>query len=258
MNGPDSPIDLQRVESVALAYHLLAHLDLGRDAASLFDRRLPDRPWRDPLHRAYMAAPGRLIVHALPLLHSGRLEHALRHALPSSLHDAAGRRLAACFADAMEAERPEYSAAFEASTVSDRVLRERVHRQIGSDLHRLRAALWERQGPPPPLRVYDCRSLGPAGRAASTPTGRVVAVSLNEPIDHVLCQILHEEIHAITDPVVRATTGEQLRDTRAGTPGHAVHEALERAAIEVGDALVAARAPRFSAAYSRWRRRFEA
>ena len=62
---------------------------------------------------------------------------------------------------------------------------------------------------------------------------------------------------AVTDPVVRGTTPASTQDTRAGTPGHALHAALEHAAIEVGTALIDARAPEWSPAYVRWRGRFE-
>ena len=46
------------------------------------------------------------------------------------------------------------------------------------------------------------------------------------------------------------------QDTRADAPGFALHAELERTAIEVGDALIAARAPRWSHAYAQWRARF--
>jgi hypothetical protein len=250
------PIEIVRVTTVALAYHVLAHLDLGRDAASLFDPRLPERPWREPLHRAYLDAPGRLTVHALPLTDPEGLDDVLRRTPPASLADGPGRTLAKWFADAMQAQHSRFEATLEMTAELDRARRREVRDRIASDLHSLRAALWERQGPAPPLRIYDCPSLGPAGRAASTREGRAVAVSLAEPIGHVLCQIIHEEIHAVTDPVVRASAGPQPRDTRVGAPGHEVHEALEHAAIEVGEALIAARAPRWSQAYRRWRARF--
>jgi hypothetical protein len=38
--------------------------------------------------------------------------------------------------------------------------------------------------------------------------------------------------------------------------GFTLHRELERAAIEVGDALIAARTPQWSPAYASWRARF--
>jgi hypothetical protein len=46
------------------------------------------------------------------------------------------------------------------------------------------------------------------------------------------------------------------QDTRAGTAGHALHAALEHAAIEVGEALITARTPAWAVAYAHWRSRF--
>lgn len=130
--------------------------------------------------------------------------------------------------------------------------------QILEPLQLLRSALWERQGTPPALTVVDCPALGRAGRAVASGQGRVVAVSLAEPAEHVLCQVLHEETHAVTDGLVREswTPSGAARDTAVDSPGYARHQALETAAIEVGDALIAARAPAWSDAYQRWRARF--
>jgi hypothetical protein len=251
-----SSLEIARVASAALAYHVLAHLDLGRDAASLFDPQLPERPWRRRLLEAYRAAPGRLVVHALPLLYPEDLEDVLREGAPQRLRHADDQALAHVFAEAMDAERESFLSTFEATEADDRARAEAVQQRIGSELERLRTALWERRGEAPTLRVYDCRALGLAGRGASTTEGRAVAVSLAAPVEHIVCQVLHEEVHAITDPAVLGGAGAHARDTRAGSPGHAIHHALEEAAIEVGGALIDARAPAWSAAYDRWRARF--
>ena len=241
--------------SAALAYHVLAHLDLGSDAASLFDPRLPPRPWQAGLLRAYRAAPGRLRLHALPLVHPEDLEQVLRES-PQTVGDGPGRTLALAFADAMQQERSAFLEQLAAEMSTQATRHRAVRDAIGEELERLRAALWEQQGESPSLHIYDCPALRAAGRGTSTPEGRAVAVSLAESIEHVLCQVLHEEIHAVTDAVVWSAMGERVRDTRVGAPGHAVHEALEHAAVEVGEALIAARAPRWSDAYHRWRRRY--
>lgn len=236
-------IGFERSASAALLYHVLAHLDLGRDAASLFDRSLPMRPWADDLRVAYGNARGRLVVHAIALVHDDPIA-VLRDDPPPALRDDAGRVLATCLADAMEAEAQRYVPAFAEPPT-----------QLLEPLAVLRSALYERVGAPPPLAILDCPALRLAGRAATRDGTRVVAVSLAQDPGHILCQTIHEEIHAVTDPVVRA--GSTLgQDTRASSPGYALHRELERAAIEVGDALVAARAPQWSPVYARWRARF--
>jgi hypothetical protein len=242
-----SVITLERRRSAALLYHVLAHLDLGRDAASLHDPSLPRRAWVDDLRRAYGAAPGRLVVHAIALVHADA-SAVLRDDPPPGLRDAEGRELAHHLADALDAEAPHYEPTFADPPT-----------QLLEPLATLRAALYERIGEPPPLTILDCPALRLAGRAATHDGTRVIAVSLAQDPGHVLCQTIHEEIHAVTDPVVREGFATAVRqDTRADAPGFALHCELERAAIEVGDALVAARTPQWSAAYARWRARFAA
>jgi hypothetical protein len=235
-------IAIEQRRSAALLYHVLAHLDLGRDAASLFDRSLPRRAWVDDLRVAYDAAPGRLVVHAIALVHDDPIAM-LRGDSIAALRDAAGRVLASRLADAMEAT--DYAPAFADPPP--------LH--LLEPLATLRAALYERTGDPPPLTILDCPALRLAGRAATRDGTRIVAVSLARDPGHVLCQTIHEEIHAITDPVVRSGRTAQ-QDTRAHAPGFALHRELEHAAIEVGDALIAARTPEWSAAYAAWRARF--
>ena len=88
----ESGIRWARELEPALVFHVLAHLDLGRDAASIFDETLPERAWVAGLREAYAAAPGRLQVHALGLRHREGLA-GLRETPPPGLRDAAGRRL---------------------------------------------------------------------------------------------------------------------------------------------------------------------
>lgn len=238
-------ISFVRWDGPARLFGVLAHLDLGADAASLFDSRLPPQPWASALLQAYRAASGRLTLHGIGLSHPRGLVDRLRANPPTALADAAGRRLCDRTADALAA-------------LSDQpVPYADVPDAIVEPLSTLRAALWERDGVPPALTVADCPALGPCGRATETAAGRVVAVSLAQPVEHVLCQVLHEETHALTDPVVRASwAAGPSRDTAVGSAGFHRHQALEVAAVEVGDALIRARTPQWVPAYQRWRARF--
>ncbi len=244
--GTPVSITFVRWDEAARLYAVLARLDLGADAASLYNPRLPAGPWVPPLLEAYRAAPGRLVLQGVGLLGRGDLCARLRDQPPAGLEDASGRRLCAATADGLDA------------TTSEPLHYAEAPREIVEPLQVLRAALWERVGPPPALVLVDCPALGAAGRAVTGTEGRVVAVSLAEPAEHVLCQVLHEETHAVTDPLVRRSwpAGGAIRDTAVGSPGYARHRALETAAVEVGDALIAARAPKWSEAYDRWRSRF--
>jgi hypothetical protein len=253
-DAAEGAIRFERWPTAALAYHVLAHLDLGRDAASLFDDTLPPRPWVAGLRAAYLAAPGRLAVHAAPLSCGDRLVERLRNAAPASLRDGPGRALAQAFANAIDREAPEFLASWDRQDPRSLV---DVANAIGEPLARLRRALWERTAEPPPLVVVHCPALGRHARATRRDDARIVAADCTQSIEWLACQVLHEEIHAITDPAVLAGRDASARDTRVGTPGFVLHAELERAAIEVGDALVRARAPEWADAYARWRAAFE-
>ncbi len=242
-------IRVERWPIAEVAYHVLAHLDLGRDAASLYDDTLLAKPWTPALYGAYAKARGRLAVHGAPLWYGERLVERLREGVPAMLRDAEGRALARAFADAIETEATAHLTAFECD---DTALAD-VATALAAPLSRLRAALWERVGQPPPLVIVHCPALRKCARAARRDDARIVATDCAQPIEWLACQVLHEEVHAITDDAVLAGRDARARDTRVGAPGHALHRELERAAIEVGDALVQARAPEWAEAYARWR-----
>lgn len=239
-----------RSAAAGLCYHVLAHLDLAEDAADLHDPSLPPAAWVDSLARAYARAPGRLALQHVGLTATSLAElRAWLAAPPPALADEPGRALANCFAAALEQAAPAFLAAFAADDARAAARAEAVGEALAEPLARLRAGLWERHGGPPPLRLLDVPALRDAGRGAAVAGVSVVAVDLRRPPAHVLCQALHEEIHLVTDPVV-ARPG--LRDTRAGSDGFASHAALEHAAVVVGEALIAARAPAWSPAYRAW------
>ncbi len=239
-------ITVERPLHAALLYHVLSHLDLGRDAASLYDPRRPKPAWVEPLRAAYRADPQRLRVHFLA--HWTADLETLDAALGEvELADALGVALRAARATVEAALARDDAAARHA----------RFEAEVVPALTRCRDAL--HAGAAPPLRVLDVPALGPHGRGLGLPRERVVAVSLAPPSDHVFCQVLHEEVHPITDPRVQAAwRGEETRDTRAGSAGHALHAALEKAALDEGADVIAAEAPEFVEAYARWCARFEA
>ncbi len=215
-------------------YRALSALDLPGDAASLFD------PATDPdpdLAAAYAAAPGRLAVHGMGLWSRGVLA-------PPPATDPADQALFTLLAARSRPESPP-----ERRRVAE------VAAWLPERLGPLRDRLW--QGRPPPLRVLHVPALGRRGRGAVVDGEHRVAVSLDEPDDHVWMQVLHEEVHPVTDPYVLAEHSG-IRDTRAGTEGHALHLALEDLALRTTEALLATHAPAALPAFSRWLARFVA
>ena len=251
---PDTHVRFVRRAAPALAFHILSHLDLGVDAANIHDPSRPQRTWAGPLWQAYQDAPGRLIlqVHALPYADIDAWLEDLQGSPPRALTDAPGQALVAAMVAAVDAER----AVFEAAWQPDEQRLAEVQVALGPPLQRLRERLWEVQGAPPPLTVIDCPALGPSGRATGARRARLVAVSLAQPRDHVLCQVLHEEVHPLTDPIVRAEwSDEAARDTRSGSAGAALHQRLESVAIAATEAFLQARAPELMTDFQRWYQR---
>ncbi|MBI4509893.1 MAG: hypothetical protein HY698_09670 [Deltaproteobacteria bacterium] len=254
-------ISISRPLHAEACFFVLSHLELGRDAASLHDRRRKPKPWSPSLLSAYREAPGRLVIHALPLWAPswGEMTAALtEHRLPT-LRDSAGKRLAAVLLEALEVERP----AVESSWLLGR--RRAQARATEFEAHlpglgRARNALWGEIGrAPPELEILDCASLetrgGTHGRGALHPGRHAIAVSLSAPLEQVACQVLHEAVHPVTDPSVRARFRGVPQDTREGTSGFALHLALEEAAIHMGQRLVELHIPRLLPAYLHWRHR---
>ena len=240
----------------ALSYELLAHLDLGADAANLYDPGRPRKPWVPQLLDAYQAAPGRLALHFVGLYGGdvGDLLARLRGGRVLPLNDAPGRHLADAFAAAVEFEREPYERAF-VKDAPGHATRVRAVASLATPLAAVRAALWSRVGEePPPLSVLDCPALSHRGRGMTFRDGtRAIATSLAEAPEHLFCQILHEETHPVSD---RSSGPTPDRDTRAGTPGHDDHLRLEAAAVALGAAVVDEAVPAWRDAYERWRTRY--
>jgi len=202
---------------------------------------------------AYQAAPGRLLiqVHALAYDDIDAWIADLSERPPSLLRDAPGAALIAALLAAVAAERAGFVMQWSEPAAAERLAG--VAAALAAPLERLRERMWEQSGAAPPLTVLDCPALGRAGRATAAGGARLVAVSLSQPRDHVLCQILHEEMHPLTDPLVRADRSE--RDTRVGTPGAALHAELEAVAVAATEAFLSARAPELLTDFVRWKQR---
>jgi len=247
-----------------LTYHVLAHLDLGADAASLFRPDLPARPWVRGLRDAYLGAPGRLAVHGLPL-RSDDLDGVMRALEPGGsplLGDEAGQVLAGRLAAALEAERVRVERRLQQTAPRAGARADEVLAFLRAPLTRLRQALWAGAGDVPRLRILDCdallRSGGTHGRGMALPGRQVVAVALAAPREQILCQVLHEETHAVTDPRVLSSAADAHRDTRAGSEGFDLHGRLERRAVDLGQELIRAHAPQHLESYRRWRSEYGA
>ena len=136
-----------------------------------------------------------------------------------------------------------------------------ITRVLEARLPALLAALWAPLATaPPPLRVLDCRPLGPHGRAAMVSEVFTVATSFAAGESHALLQIFHEAAHPVTDPAVfgRLGTASGTRDTRFGTAGFAAHRACEAAAVAWGTVILEGIAPDLLPAWAAWRARWGA
>jgi len=237
-------------EAPAVAMAVLARLDLGSDAANIYDPSLPEAPWVAPLLEAYREAPGRLAIQGIALRH-GSVESLLRELRfdpPEALADRAGRRLVARFAGAVRAVSAGLSADWSAA-------RPVVPARVGLGLSKLRRAMWHGREAPS-LVVLDAPALGPSGRAVQVGAERRVAVDFAQEPMHLLCQVLHEEMHGVTDPLVLAEWSGGPRDTAVGSDGYALHQALESVAVEATEVFLAARAPELIEAFEGWRSGF--
>lgn len=256
----EARITLSRPLHAQLLYHVLSHLDLGEDAASLLRPGLPARPWVRGLLEAYLAAPNRLAVQVLALF-TDDLEQMNRWLTADAEFPGAGdedRRLAGRLAAALDVEQKRVTEAEQAFQPNNAGLL----KTITPVLSPLRKALWKEAGKSPPeLSILDCPALatpnGTHGRATPRTDGNllVVAVALAAPTEQLLCQLLHEEIHAVTDPETDHDPGHPGQDTRLHSPGAQRHHQLELRAARRGRELIRDHAPDMQASYATWMRR---
>jgi len=261
-------VSLRPAPATALWYHLLAHLDLGRDAASLHDRGYLAEAGssalavRAPaLARACATIADPLALQVLPLalpadappgaldelLEGGGPEPA-RGLVATLLGDTAGEALAAALAAALEDERSRFLAG----------PWRREEARLAADASRWGALLDEELAPHSAIlgltaevEVRPCRALAGAGRALELRERTVVAVGPPRSADglELLFQVLHELTHAASDPLVR---GAGDRATREGAPGYAVHFRLEQAVLALDYHLLRRRRPALLARYLDW------
>jgi len=247
--------------------HVMSHLDLGRDAASLHRSHSFEPRWVAPLKHAYLEANGRLSLQFIGLWARdlAHVTQALDEARLPRLEDAAGRALCHWMKVALEGENERVYALW----LEDE--EERSTRLSGAaevliePLTVLRTALWARtEQSPPPLTVLHVPSMGQHARAMGMKQdgapSRVVATSLDESWEQILCQVFHEEVHPVSDPAAYALQGEQAgaeRDTHAEGRGYAIHQSIEKAAVELGQTVMAQALPEQLPAYRQWRARFE-
>lgn len=228
----------------ALGFHVLAHLADDGDVAGLHDPGLR-APWVDELQRHWDRCSSRNQLQWCLLRHRtvDALLGQLRRDPGDALRTRQGASLCSLFADIVAHER----AAFEAHwSDAPAILRDRQH--VCALLAPLLSRLGTRRLP---VTIVHVPALGRRARATDTIGGRVVATSLASPDDHLVLQVLHEEMHAVTDPLVLRSS-DLARSTRAHEPGWALHQVLEETAVDATLAFLDARAPEWLPAFERW------
>lgn len=250
-----SEITFGRASHIELHYFVLAQLDLGRDAASLFPppeastHRKPPA-WVAPLLETYRAHPTEAAALQFMPLTQPDLD-----ALLATLAQA-DNPLYRRFSHALQAEAYAHSQRWQKDASAAQARSQAACRQLAPTLSLLRNALWQRlKQAPPALFVYDVPSLGPHARAASVAGARLCATSLAQDPNHSLCQIFHEETHPIADPLLDLAT-QPSRQTALHSPGYQTHARIERNAVELGASIIAQAAPHLHHAYQQWRKPF--
>lgn len=211
----ESDIRVSRPFHAWLHYHVLSHLDFGADLASVYDPSTPDRAWARPLLHALGAPADRLAAQFLPLWAGDHAELVERRD---------GRLLTERLRAAWTAEHGRVAARWHA----DRGYGGRLDGFWGSVAERLEACRAQIEAPLP-LHVVDVAALGAHARMSVADGQRVVALSLAEPLDEVLCQLVYAEAHGEVEGEVFAEGGRRARDTRRGSAGWALHTALDAA-----------------------------
>lgn len=229
--------------SATAYYDVLARLDIGPNAASIFDGRTA--PWSERLAALHPNGDRSDHVQVLPLITPGIEE------LIAILRQAGDfeHELAAV----VEATAPIAAAGWtELRPVYEQRLDEAVA-AIAEPLAAARTALWTRaKKRPPPLLVLDARPLGRHARGASFEGRQIVAASFDQSDEDLFCRLLHEETHAVSDPAVFREHAGRTRSTNRGDDGYAVHRAVEAAALSLADDVVNEAVPELARHHHAW------
>ena len=267
--------EVRREFFVDAVFHLLAHLDIGRDAASLY---LPE--YVEEMRRARQAAlpaaaadrlraqlqehPGLKIINFLPFFcpDSNQLPAELRqldadvvpreswimkrlgddlNGVPVSVR----RDFFAGFADLLELEAGRYYRAYwQRRSAALDPCSARFQELWRTEGHRLLEPLVAAHpGQSPQIRIYLVQSMTRNGRGFSSAGGLGAAVKAPADDDQIhasFLQVLHEITHRFSDPLTRMD--HPMRSTSAAdAQGFRIHNAFEKAAI-YGDYLLLKRA----------------
>ncbi len=233
--------------AASVYYDVLARVDLGADAASIYSG--VDAPWSARIAAMYPSGDRADRVQVLPLLtpNLASLLAALRSLGP--FEDA----LAAVLAD----HAPDFEARWNAERAGYETQLDRAAVALEAPLAAARTALWRRADrTPPPALVLDARALGAHGRGTAIDGRQIVATSFARADEDLFCTILHEETHAVSDAAVRREHPGVVRATARGNAGHALHRALEDAALRLADEVVREAVPELAGYHARWIARY--
>lgn len=230
--------------AVASYYHVLRGIDLGADASSLFDG--VERPWSAELSRLYPRGTNLATrLQVLPLV-APDLETVTRRL--RAMEDA----FCLALADVLDREAPALRDDWNRQLPDLQTRTDAVAETMTEELEVARTVLWSYANRTPAKALILHASIDGHGRAATTTGHQVIAVSFADPDAQLFCQILHEDTHAISDPMVMATWNGGPRSTKRGAPGFTLHEVLEARALALTHDVLARTVPQRLADYERW------
>ena len=235
-------------EGLRRGFKVLSMLRLTDDAANINSVDADSPSWLPLLERAYHKADGRLALQGLPLQFPELID--LIAALdkpPNALRNPEGMRLCSMFKTAVlsvdvkkiESSKPSLDLIFN----DIMPLRAHLYQQINHNM--------------PRLVVYDVPELGNSARAISLNGERRIALSTEQSTAHIRMQLLHEEIHPITDPMVLNGNKLDARSTRVCDEGYEIHLTLENTVLNVTEALLSQLRPDLLDDFYGWRQPFQ-
>lgn len=264
------PIELTDRVHAALFFDVLAEVDLGRDVANLYQRRWQTPPWARELTAHLRGRPEAAQIQALPLV-TEDLDELCAGLERLSAQGALASPLTTLLIDVLRGQADAFQRIWAIGRPARDHRRRHLEGRFLDDLRALRQALYStplndevlQHATPatqpvvrglPRLVVLDVPALARRARATTGPGGeRVVAASLADPETHLLPQLFHEDVRAVTDPAVRARFEGEAGTPPTDDPTFALHRALEEAAVARGDDVVAETLPSALPAYRGWR-----